>query len=101
MSFVMRRLVCAVLLVVAQGAWAQNKCTAKGQMGGQPFNLTLCEVAYYASDNSVTIWFGSSPITAEEREFFQMSSSGDRFRKGRTTVQLAFCPGSGTATPSP
>ena len=47
MSFVMRMLACAVLLVVAQGASAQNKCTAKGQMGGQPFNLTLCEVAYY------------------------------------------------------
>jgi len=39
--------------------------------------------------------------TAEERDFFQTSSSADRFRKGRTMVLLAFCPGGGSAVPSP
>ncbi len=90
----------AVLALTAHGAAAQNKCTAKGRMGGEPFDLAHCEVAYYAGDQSVTIWFSSTPIAAEEREFFQMSSSADRFRKGRTMVQVAFCPGGGQAAAS-
>lgn len=91
----------AALLVASPGALAQNKCTAKGMMAGQAFNLTYCEVAYYQSSQGVSIWFSSTPITQEEREFFQLSSSADRFRKGRTNVFLGFCPGGGSATASP
>jgi hypothetical protein len=89
------------LVAIASGASAQNKCSAKGTMGGQKFELANCEVAYYAGSNGATIWFSSTPITAEEREFFQRSSSADRFKKGRTMVSLGFCPGGGSATPSP
>src|SRR6266542_2164724 len=88
-----RLLVLPFLVVVATGASAQNKCVAKGEMGGQAFNLAYCEVAYYESGQGVTIWFSSTPITNEERDFFQLSSSADRFKKGRTMVHLAFCPG--------
>lgn len=90
----------AIFAVAATGVCAQSKCTATGQMGGQAFNLAQCEVAFYQGGPSVTIWFSSTPITAEERDFFQTSSSADKFRKGRTMVQLAFCPGGGAATPS-
>ena len=90
-----------VLVAIASGASAQNKCTAKGTMGGQKFELANCEVAYYAGSNGATIWFSSTPITPEERDFFQRSSSADRFKKGRTMVQLGFCPGGGSAKPSP
>jgi hypothetical protein len=50
----------ALLFVLAAGApdaLAQNKCVAKGVMGGQAFNLTHCEVAYYEGSQGVTIWF--------------------------------------------
>ena len=100
-SICIRSLAGGLFLVLATSAWAQNKCTAKGQMGGHPFNLAYCEVAYYEGSQGVTIWFSSTPITAEERDFFQMSTSADRFKKGRTMVHLGFCPGGGTATPSP
>ena len=97
----LRFLVAAILVGVAAAASAQSKCTAKGQMGGQAFNLAYCEVAFYEGGPGVTIWFSSTPITAEERDFFQISSSADRFSKGRTMVHLFFCPGGGSAVPSP
>jgi hypothetical protein len=96
-----RALPLVVLALCVPDAWAQNKCTAKGMMGGQAFTLANCEVAYYAGSNGVTLWFSSTPITAEERDFFQLSSTADRFKKGRTMVMLGFCPGGGSATPSP
>ena len=91
----------AVLAAAAPAVSAEGKCTAKGVMGGQAFTLAHCEVAYYEGSHGVTIWFSSTPITAEERDFFQLSSSADRFKKGRTMVNLGFCPGGGSATPSP
>ena len=93
--------VAVALTVASPAAQAQNKCTAKGVMGGQAFNLAYCEVAYYEGSQGVSIWFSSTPITPEEREFFQLSSSADRFRKGRTNVFVGFCPGGGSATASP
>jgi len=69
--------------------------------GGQAFSLTYCEVAYYEGSQGITIWFSSIPITPEERDFFQTSSSADRFRKGRSMVHVGFCPGDGSAVPSP
>ena len=98
---IIRMLAWSVLLLATQSALAQTKCTAKGQMGGQAFDLAYCEAAYYEGSHSVTIWFSSTPISADEREFFQRSSSADRFRKGRSMVQLGFCPGGGSPTPSP
>src|SRR6187397_1974034 len=91
----------AALAAVPTGALAQNKCKAKGVMGGQAFDLAYCEVAYYDASQGVTIWFSSTPITQEERESFQLSSTEDRFKKGRTLVHVGFCPGGGSATPSP
>jgi hypothetical protein len=97
-----RLLAAVALLLLVPVAAAQNKCTAKGVMAGQAYSLANCEVAYYpGGDNSVTIWFSDTPIGAEEREFFQRSSSADRFKKGRTMVSVGFCPGGGSATPSP
>ncbi|MFO1325656.1 MAG: hypothetical protein U1F15_16575 [Burkholderiales bacterium] len=96
-----RVVLCSLLVLAAQGAFAQGKCTAKGQMGGQAFSLANCEVAFYAGGPSVAIWFSSTPIGADERDFFQRSSSADRFRKGRTMVVASFCPGGGSTTPSP
>jgi len=89
----------AILFAAATGACAQSKCSATGQMAGQAFSLGNCEVAIYEGGPGVTIWFSSTPITAEERDFFQTSSTADRFRKGRTMMLLAFCGGS--AVPSP
>ena len=94
-------LAAAVLLASAQPAFAQGKCSAKGVMAGEKFDLVNCEVAYYAGSNGVTLWFSSTPITAEERSFFQLSSTNDKFKQGRTMVTLGFCPGGGSATPSP
>jgi hypothetical protein len=37
----------AALAAIPTGALAQNKCKAKGVMGGQAFDLAYCEVAYY------------------------------------------------------
>jgi hypothetical protein len=88
-------------LVVAAHATAQGKCTATGQMAGHAFKLAHCEVAFYAGAPSVAIWFSDTPITAEEREWFQMSTTADRFKKGRTMVELSFCPGGGTPVASP
>jgi hypothetical protein len=97
----LRLLAVPILIAAAAAASAQSKCTAKGQMAGQAFNLAYCEVAFYEGSPGITIWFSSTPITNEERDFFQLSSSADRFKKGRTMVNLAFCPGGGTAVPSP
>ena len=94
-------LLAPIFLALASTAAAQNTCVAKGQMGGQAFNLAHCEVAYYEGSHSVTIWFSSTPITPDERDFFQRSSSADRFRKGRSMVQVGFCPGGGSPVPSP
>ena len=97
----LRCLLLPMLVVVATAASAQNKCVANGEMGGQAFNLAYCEVAYYEGSQGVTIWFSSTPMTNEERDFFQLSSSADRFKKGRTMIHFGFCPGGGTAVPSP
>jgi len=91
----------AIFVGAAGGAAGQSKCMAKGQMAGNAFNLAYCEVAFYEGSPGVAIWFSSTPITAEERDFFQISSSADRFKKGRTMVSLFFCPGGGTAVASP
>ena len=89
------------LVAASAAVSAQNKCIATGQMGGQAFSLTYCEVAYYEGSQGITIWFSSTPITPEERDFFQTSSSADRFRKARSMVQVGFCPGGGGAVLSP
>ena len=96
-----RWLVLPLLIAIASAVTAQSKCVAKGQMGGQTFNLSHCEVAFYDGSPGITIWFSSTPITPEERDFFQISSTADRFRKGRSMVMVAFCPGGGSTVPSP
>jgi hypothetical protein len=96
-----RWLVFSTLVAVATTVSAQHKCIATGQMGGQAFNLTHCEVAFYEGGPGITIWFSSTPITPEERDTFQRSSYAHDLRKGRSMVQVAFCPGGGSAVPSP
>jgi hypothetical protein len=96
-----RWLVFPIFVAVATAVSAQNKCIATGQMGGQTFNLTHCEVAFYEGSPGITIWFSSTPIIPEERDTFQRSSYAHDFRKGRSMVQVAFCPGGGSAVPSP
>ncbi len=56
----LRFLVVPILVGVATGASAQNKCMAKGQMGGHAFNLAYCEVAFYEGRPAATIWFSKS-----------------------------------------
>jgi hypothetical protein len=97
----LRWLLFPMLVALATAVSAQNKCVATGHMGGQAFNLTHCEVAFYEGSPGITIWFSSTPITPEERDTFERSSYADDFRKGRSMVQLAFCPGVGSAVPSP
>jgi len=98
---VLSAIAAAMLVLTADDGFAQNKCTAKGVMAGQKFELAECAVAYYAGSNGVTIWFSSTPITADERSTFQLSSTNDTFKRGRTMVTLGFCPGGGSPTPSP
>jgi len=94
----------AVVLSVALPAAAEDHCVVKAVVGGKPVTLKHCAVAFYDSENSVTIFFTEAPLSAEEAKTFQMNaypdekdSSGHR----RTATHLAFCPGGGKPTPAP
>lgn len=96
-----------LLVVLAAGlagrAGAQDKCAAKGSMGGKAFTMKHCAVAVY-DEKGVTIWFSEAPIPAQEVQTFHTSSypqSKDPDGKGRTMMYFAFCPGGAKATPSP
>jgi hypothetical protein len=62
----------------SSGASAQNKCTAKARWRQK---FTHERRSLFAGSNGVTIWFSSTPITAEERDFLQLSSTADQFRR--------------------
>lgn len=97
---------CFWLIFSSTAVQAQNKCTASGLMGGEKFTAKHCEAASLYDDvtgHSVTIWFNESPITAAEKENFQMSAYASSIKDGkqRTMILSAFCPGGGDAKASP
>ncbi len=96
-------LVGALALGFAAQVQAQQKCSAKGVMGGKKFSMTHCAVAFYDSEKSVTLWFAEEPISAEEAKAFEWNSyppDKDAGGKKRTKLHLSFCPGGGNPAPS-
>ncbi len=83
---------------VAGGASAADKCSAHGKMEKETFELRTCAVAFYPSQNSVTIWFTEKPLSAEALEKFEIGSYADL--QG-TAVSFSFCPGGGKAKADP
>jgi len=105
LNFAMKRIMqgfaaAAVLLALAPTAYAQNKCSASGQMGGEKFALTQCVAAVY--EHSIAIWFNEAPITAAEAQAFEESSNAEEKKDGkpRTLAVIMFCPGGGASTAS-
>ena len=72
-------------------------------MGGEKFVATNCVASLYGDQHSVAIWFNEDPITPQEAESFQVSSSAESAKGGkqRTMATIMFCPGGGQATASP
>jgi hypothetical protein len=98
-----RRLFLGLLAIAVCGrAAAQDKCTAKGSMGGKSFTMTHCAAAVY--DGAVALWFSEAPIPAAEVETFHLSSYPQQRgpdNSGRTMIGLSFCPGGGKEAASP
>ena len=93
----------AVLVALGAPARADEKCLAKGVIGGKPIALKHCEVAMY-DEKGVTLVFMEAPISAEEVTAFELNSypkDKDAGGKPRTLISLGFCPGGGKAAPSP
>ena len=86
----------------ATAARAPDKCSATGSMEGEKFAATHCAISLYGDQHSVAIWFNEDPISPEESQGFQLSSyvDGAKAGKQRTLVQIMFCPGGGSVTPS-
>lgn len=87
--------IAALGALIALGAQAQDKCSAKGSLAGKSFTLSHCAAAFYADEHSVTLWFDEKPIAPKEAEDFQTSAYAPDKRR---LIQLAFCPGGGKAT---
>ena len=100
----LRRLLAAsILMAVSGSALADDKCLAKAVIGGKLVSLKYCEVAMY-DEKGVTLVFMEAPISAEEVAAFQWNSAPKEKDSGgqrRTMIELGFCPGGGTASPSP
>ncbi len=98
-----RRLLLGILAIAVCGrAAAQDKCLAKGSMGGKTFTMTHCAAAVY--DGAVALWFSEAPISAEEVGTFHLSSYPQQRgpdHKERTMIGLSFCPGGGKELASP
>jgi hypothetical protein len=74
-----------------------DTCSATGAMGGKSFNMAHCAIAVY-DQQGVTLWVSESPIAAEDRAQFKLSSypkDTDAAGKKRTMMHFAFCPGGG------
>ena len=96
-------LAAAILLGLAATMRADDKCLAKAVIGGKLATLKYCEVAMY-DEKGVTLVFMEEPISAEEVAAFQWNSAPKEKDAGgqrRTMIELGFCPGGGTASPSP
>ena len=104
--FVSSRFLPAALfaLAISSAASGEDRCLVKAVIGGKPARLEHCAVAFYESENSVTLYFTETPLSAEEAEMFQLNANPkekDSAGRQRTLVHLAFCPGGGKPTPSP
>jgi len=94
----------AVVVLGAAAVRAEDRCSAKGSMGGKAFAMTHCAAAVYDGQKSVSLWFSEKPIPADEIETFHISSypkNRDADNKPRTTLALGFCQGEGKAAASP
>ncbi len=90
-------------VIAAATAQAQDKCSARGVMGGEKFVLEYCVMAFEEDFKSVTLWLNEKPISAKEAQAFQVSAyARDTDDQGgpRTMMLLAFCPGGGNPVPS-
>jgi len=101
----MRSLLAAsIALALAAGAHAEDRCSAKGVMGGKKFSMSHCAVSYFDDEHSVTIWISASPISPDEARKFEASAyppDNDANGKPRTMMHLGFCPGGGSPAPRP
>jgi hypothetical protein len=91
-----------LILASAVCGRAEEKCVVRAVIGGKETLLKHCAVAFYEGENSVTLYFTETPLSAEEAKTFQMNSyakDSDSSGKPRTMAHLAFCPGGGKATP--
>ena len=95
-------LAAAALAILATGnAAAQDKCSVKAVVAGQPVELTHCAVAVI-DGKGVTLLLSATPISAAERSAFQGNSyakSSDPSGQSRSMMHLMFCPGGGKPVP--
>jgi hypothetical protein len=99
-----RTLLAAALVFVGARAQGEDRCSARGHMGGKAFALTHCAAAVFDSEKSVSLWFSEKPIPADEVTTFHISSYPKDHgpdNKPRTTLSLGFCPGGGKAAAAP
>ena len=91
-------------LAVSSATAGEDRCLVNAVIGGKPVKLEHCAVAFYDSENSVTLYFTENPLSAEEAQNFQMNANPevkDSAGRQRTMAHLAFCPGGGKPTPNP
>jgi hypothetical protein len=99
-----RLLTLGFLLALAAPGLAQDKCTLKAVLAGTPATMQHCAVAFYDSENSVTLYFSDSPFSSKEIKEFEESSQmpeNDAAGKRRSMIHFAFCPGGGKTAPNP
>lgn len=99
-----RLLILTVLMALAAPAFAQDKCSVKAVIAGNPVTMKYCAVSLYDSENSVTLAFSDTPFSSKEIEAFQESSEmpdKDAAGKRRTMIHFGFCPGGGKLLMSP
>jgi hypothetical protein len=92
-----------LILALSVCGRAEEKCAVQAVIGGKEVSLNHCAVAFYESENSVTLFFTETALSAEETKTFQLSSypnQKDSAGRSRTMAHLAFCPGGGKSTPS-
>lgn len=88
-------------LLITSTASAQDKCSVKAVIGGQPVEMAHCAIAVM-DDKGATLFFSATPIGAEERKAFQMNSyakDSDQAGKPRSMMHLMFCAGGGKSVP--
>jgi hypothetical protein len=91
-------------LAISSATAGEDRCLVNAVIGGKPARLEHCAVAFYESENSVTLYFTETALSAEEAQMFQLNANPevkDSAGRQRTMAHLAFCPGGGEPTPSP
>jgi hypothetical protein len=93
-----RFLVTILLVALSAPGFAAETCSVKATLAGKSTTLAHCAAALYGSENSVTLLFSDTPITAAQLDAFQESSQPpekDAAGKPRTSIHFSFCPGGG------